>query len=1151
MLACSALPVVAQDQSGGGQTQIIDAHSHNSSQPLNVQSGQTVVIDFGSSGSLALPGNFSNSGTVYLVSSSANHTTGTLSATNITNLPGAVLTSVLPAGGIAGLPNLLPSFSFTLNAINSIVNQGTIASSGNLSMIAGGSIVNQANAVMSAIQNLNLSSYAGIANSGNISALIGNINIDTANLHNTALISALAGNLNLTNSLRPELGLSVVQEIAGSMQALPGTITAQTLDQALKQPITIAGGSLLAQETVLNAGEGSLKLEINDLRGPLSVHAGTASLSVNNGTNGFTLKELTVTGDPNLIYTGVGPFFAAGFNSLGGQVNIDTSSDLISGSITFTGPILTAPVGAGNGGDVTLKAGTTITTNLINTTGQAGSSGGNVDIRANGSITTGQVLSMGSQAGAPGGNVSIVSTGGNITTLDISTSSTVANGRAGNIYLVGGTVTTNNVSAESPVIGAGSLGGNVVIFAKGDLSTGNVSSAARIPANILLTAGTSGTGSLTAGNLTAFGLTGAASITLVSPNNITIGSASVGSTAGQQGQLVAIAGGGASNATLSTGTLTGAGSGASIGSHMILINLSGSVSTTDIITSTTGAATTGGDISITARDTISTGNLTLNAPGVGSFGGDVWLSAGAAAGTAVSTGTINTTGGAGRGQIFVLNKAGATTNLGSITGGAKAADFFGTPASPVASISGNTMLSITSGAVSGFQPGGFVSINAPSGTITLNQTVRVPAPIVAQTGGITLAGVIGVGLPQNQTVNLAAGGDINIVSVPSIPGGIIRIASTNGQVTLPAMNNSGNAPISGAVAVVGAKGITLPNGVSIDNRSNTAIGGPVLLASPNGSITLGSTGNVSGNQITTKGALLGGPIVAFAGGSFLNNNVMLNSGNTPNVLIGFGALAAPPVPAPPQRLSSLPASLASPDASFPPIVLAPPAVAGNGTILPTDTLPISIPVGARDGSNSLPQSLQGDERLAIIDESKFTPGVLSRLTNQGIECSLLSTDETLSMHGGAGIFAPDKNIVIEVNGTRISIRAGSIVLISASSTDLAVYDLHDNSTGDVVVGNVQLWPGEMVAISTLHRAPHGMGILDRIARRASSQANLPTGSGFVSDFSILSAVAEMQDLRPLLKTGQTHRHIATAILKNAAIQLHMGKGRETFKASAN
>src|SRR5262249_12650965 len=94
------------------------------------------------SSTLKLSGTLTNSGSIYTVSLNPNRTNATISAANIVNLQGGLITSTLPAAGLSGFNGLSSKLSLTLNAMQDILNSGVISSAGNLSLTAGGQIVN-------------------------------------------------------------------------------------------------------------------------------------------------------------------------------------------------------------------------------------------------------------------------------------------------------------------------------------------------------------------------------------------------------------------------------------------------------------------------------------------------------------------------------------------------------------------------------------------------------------------------------------------------------------------------------------------------------------------------------------------------------------------------------------------------------------------------------------------------------------------------------------------------------------------------------------------------------------------------------------------------------------------------------------------------
>src|SRR5271170_4024354 len=125
---------------------------------LVIPQGVTAIDKITSSGTLNISGTLTNSGALYAISLNPTITSATISALNIANLSGGLISTALPGslpGGAGILPaSYTPITSLTLNAANNITNAGTVFSSGNLSLNAGGSITNTSGASLSAANNL-------------------------------------------------------------------------------------------------------------------------------------------------------------------------------------------------------------------------------------------------------------------------------------------------------------------------------------------------------------------------------------------------------------------------------------------------------------------------------------------------------------------------------------------------------------------------------------------------------------------------------------------------------------------------------------------------------------------------------------------------------------------------------------------------------------------------------------------------------------------------------------------------------------------------------------------------------------------------------------------------------------------------------------
>ena len=109
---------------------------------ISLAHGQTEIIDVSKTPVLKLNGDLDSQGTIYLVSTNPLIKSVSISAQNILEGDTAVLTTVLPSGGLPGYKNAINDLSLTLVASQNIVNNGAISSAANLTALAGGSITN-------------------------------------------------------------------------------------------------------------------------------------------------------------------------------------------------------------------------------------------------------------------------------------------------------------------------------------------------------------------------------------------------------------------------------------------------------------------------------------------------------------------------------------------------------------------------------------------------------------------------------------------------------------------------------------------------------------------------------------------------------------------------------------------------------------------------------------------------------------------------------------------------------------------------------------------------------------------------------------------------------------------------------------------------
>jgi hypothetical protein len=101
-----------------------------------VPKGVTVIGDFTTNSTLALSGNLVNSGAFYAVSTSELSRIALVSAQNIVNRQGAVISTVLPAAWAQHYSDAITNLNLSLSVRNSLVNAGIISSAADLSIIA-------------------------------------------------------------------------------------------------------------------------------------------------------------------------------------------------------------------------------------------------------------------------------------------------------------------------------------------------------------------------------------------------------------------------------------------------------------------------------------------------------------------------------------------------------------------------------------------------------------------------------------------------------------------------------------------------------------------------------------------------------------------------------------------------------------------------------------------------------------------------------------------------------------------------------------------------------------------------------------------------------------------------------------------------------
>jgi YVTN family beta-propeller protein len=434
-------------QATGGYANVSAAHVQQLGSIAVPQNVALNAIGFNAGTPLNVSGNVNVLGAIHTLQTAAN-TGSVLNVGNLNIGSGGLLSGNLPAGLNLG-SSIFPSASMTVNVENHLTNMGTIASPGNLTVVAGGSITNQtvsnAPATMAA-QNINLSAGSGqIFNSGLIQAL-GNINLNTGNSQ---------ADLNITAP-------------GGTFEAIAGNINLRCASYVGSNNIHLDGGDYLSQNLNLYSGTGSITAGVNNVSGILSTYAGAVHESSN--AKLLSLGKICVSGDPT--------YYNTGSIQITGDISVAEDLAIIAGGdITSTSGLtsITARDGTGQGHHITLVSGANVSpacgscstnaasgseSSIAVTIEPASPNGGNIDFSSSPDL----VISSSSNTGnLTGGNVTLAafasgSTGGKIVLPSGSAinSSGIGSGNNGNVTLIAGAGSGDSIATGRIIADGGS-----------------------------------------------------------------------------------------------------------------------------------------------------------------------------------------------------------------------------------------------------------------------------------------------------------------------------------------------------------------------------------------------------------------------------------------------------------------------------------------------------------------------------------------------------------------------------------------------------------------------------------------------------------------------------------------------------------------------
>jgi hypothetical protein len=431
--------------------------------PFSSLPGLTQIIDVSKTPVLDLGNNFNNQGTIYLVSTNPLVHSVALIAPNIFNDAGALITTVLPAGGLAGYSNAVNDLSLTLIAQHDVDNLGAITSANSLTVLAGGTLTNEttfgAHAGPGRVQaagDLNALA-ANVVNQGVASSIAGSVNIAVPSLY-TATVSAF-GSGKLPAALPQTVELN---NACGSIEAFHGVINVGGLELGNQASLSLSGGDFAAQAINLQGGAGAVQANVGNVTGALNVFGCSAQFASQAGV--LHLGGIQIAGDPT--------FFNMGDIVINDNITVgENLAILATGNITATQSVVitaTDPVLGGHnifmvaGGNLTLfgspTGSATIPPQVPLQAGQAievsgaSATGGTIDLH-NSTINTGMTT-----GDLPGGSVTLVAFGG-VGTGGIRDAHIVSGGHGiganGGVTLIAaGTLTSTNTAISGITVDA-------------------------------------------------------------------------------------------------------------------------------------------------------------------------------------------------------------------------------------------------------------------------------------------------------------------------------------------------------------------------------------------------------------------------------------------------------------------------------------------------------------------------------------------------------------------------------------------------------------------------------------------------------------------------------------------------------------------------
>jgi hypothetical protein len=832
--------------------------------------------DFSQNSTLTISGNLFNAGQLIAVSTNGQITAGTITAAGIINLPGGLISTSTASNATTSLlstPNGLTNPTLNLFASQSIINIGTIASAGNLTLKAGNSVKN-------------------LTNTGANTALIeasNSVNLHTATIINTGIITSLNDNINISAKRDETISLN---NQSGSIKALKGAINIRKASYRGNADINVSGGDLLSQNLNVFAGSGTINVNADNISGVVNNFAGAAHVAA--AGNDLNLGTIVLSGDPT-YYNTTGAVTLSGSITVSGNLAIVADTNIIdSGSSNTT---LSTTSNSGNGGNITLIAGAQFTssgpasgsndaTSTLSISGGS-STGGQIDLTLHSILN-----STSTSSGGNGGNITLVafsgtgSNAGNITLSDNGVPQIRSwgdgTGSNGNVLIIAGATSGSAVSVQNlQTTGGTGGGGNIEIYAATPVIAGGTMSILNgtVTGSFTDPPTTFKPASISTGTLVAFG-----NITVEGDGAITTSTITGG---GPNTTVQLLANGASGNITATAITNSATTNSPGNGGTIILTAANGTITTTNLISNAKAGGSisnaNGGTIDLTANSSSlmninNTSTIAADSVGTG-FAGNVSFTNNGGAITIADNLTLTGATASGTGNITISATGGAinTANL-SATGNVTLTSNNAITTGTITGGGGGTTLQITATGSSGDINIGNVTNSATNGnpgdagniTITAANGTVVSANIkaAAATGGSVVNGNGGnITVEANSTtlMNINNAATITATGVGTGTAGNIIISNSAGALTIADTVSAAGATASGT-----------------GNITVSAIGGTITTAN----LTAAGNVTVSGNQAITLGAVTaGGPgtlieITATGTSGDINTGALTNSATT-------------------------------------------------------------------------------------------------------------------------------------------------------------------------------------------------------------------------------------------------------------------------------